>query len=220
MDKKSIKIGLIVFGVAATTALAAGVANAAFRDNYDNESNSKRPAFFLEKHKDIGRNGKNKEIIKSLENNDYKAYKAAVADTKMADLVTEEKFLKMVGMHKLVKEGNFKKANQLRKELGMNFPMRPESLKKGRKAQPRVNREAMMQAIENNDYQAYNVAVAGTKMGGLVTEENFPKFVQMHNLLKEGRIEEARALSEELGMPVVRKRGRGMMMRQRKSNQK
>lgn len=59
--------------------------------------------------------------------------------------------------------------------------------------------EAVMAAIENGDYNAWLEAVEnvnlGVKFTELITEENFSKFVEMHQLMQE-----AQEIREELGI--------------------
>lgn len=71
------------------------------------------------------------------------------------------------------------------------------------KAKMEEHRQKVEQAIENNDYQAWKQAVTehGLKdpMSEKITEENFPKFVEMHKHMKE-----AEKIAEELGIPAGR----------------
>jgi len=60
--------------------------------------------------------------------------------------------------------------------------------------------EQMQAAIEANDYNAFIEAASdcpfGDKLLEKVTEENFPKFVEMHN-----HLDAAKAIADELGLP-------------------
>lgn len=71
------------------------------------------------------------------------------------------------------------------------------------------NREAIREAIENNDYNAWLEAVGeDSKIAEFITEENFSRFVEMHKLMEEGRekFAEAREIGEELGLPLKGRR--------------
>ena len=61
--------------------------------------------------------------------------------------------------------------------------------------------EAMEQALENKDYNAWQeLAPDKGKMSELITEENFARFAEMHKLMAEGKTDEAKAIGEELGL--------------------
>ncbi|MBN2421985.1 hypothetical protein JXB41_02050 [Candidatus Woesearchaeota archaeon] len=82
--------------------------------------------------------------------------------------------------------------------------------------QHRENMEAVMAAIEAGDYDAWKEAVADcpgeAKISELITEENFDRFVEMHNARRDGDFETAKEISEELGinMPGHGKMDRGV----------
>lgn len=76
---------------------------------------------------------------------------------------------------------------------------------KQRKAKKQENREekrdAVKEAIENNSYEAFQAAIVGTPLAETVnSEEKFNQLVESHNLAKAGKIEEARAIRNELGI--------------------
>ncbi len=61
------------------------------------------------------------------------------------------------------------------------------------------NHEEMRTAIENDDYSSWKDAV-NTHAEGFSSEENFNNMKQIHNLMEEGEIDEARQMREDLGM--------------------
>lgn len=64
------------------------------------------------------------------------------------------------------------------------------------------SRQAILQAVTNNDYQAFRQAVTGTPIADLVvTEADFKDFVTAHQYWQAGKYDEARALWNELGLP-------------------
>lgn len=73
---------------------------------------------------------------------------------------------------------------------------------------PRFNTErraAVQAALEDGDYDAW-VAAKGQddrdpKVLELINADNFARFVEMHNLMKEGKKEEAQVIADELGLP-------------------
>ena len=73
------------------------------------------------------------------------------------------------------------------------------------------NHEAMIQALENKDYQAWKELAVNTPLADKITEENFAKFAEANLLMKEGKFEEAKALREELGFNVRLEKGFGDM---------
>jgi len=70
-----------------------------------------------------------------------------------------------------------------------------------------AHRVAMDAIMEAGDYDAWAAAIVEKHPDGermdLVTEENFPRLIEMHNLMNEGRakIQEAMVIGEELGLP-------------------
>ena len=68
-------------------------------------------------------------------------------------------------------------------------------------------RQAILEAIENNDYEAWKSLMEEKgkgKITEIITEENFAKFVEMHQLMQEGKYEEAKELRKELGLGIGR----------------
>ncbi|PIR06487.1 MAG: hypothetical protein COV55_03015 [Candidatus Komeilibacteria bacterium CG11_big_fil_rev_8_21_14_0_20_36_20] len=72
---------------------------------------------------------------------------------------------------------------------------------------------AMMEIIDNNDYNAWSALMTdqanqmisrGNDLLGKINEENFAKVVQMHQLMADGNFEEAKAIGDELGLPISR----------------
>ncbi|NQU99131.1 MAG: hypothetical protein HQ538_00170, partial [Parcubacteria group bacterium] len=59
------------------------------------------------------------------------------------------------------------------------------------------------EAIESGDYNAFTEAIKDSpmqdKFGDKITEENFSKFVEMHNLKQDGKYDEAKVIADELG---------------------
>lgn len=74
------------------------------------------------------------------------------------------------------------------------------------------NRIQMDEAIESGNYQTFKELTNNKgRIADIITEENFPKFVQMHNLMKEGKFEEAKVIRQELGLGNMIGRFHGKM---------
>lgn len=74
--------------------------------------------------------------------------------------------------------------------------------------------EAMIAAIDSQDYEAWAELMAkhpmGEKILEKVTADNFSAFAEARQLMKEGKFEEAKELREELGFPLGLGVGKGM----------
>jgi len=66
--------------------------------------------------------------------------------------------------------------------------------------------EAVESAMEAGDYNAWKEALGDRPMADQVTQEDFTKMQEAHELREEGKYEEARQIREELGFAG----GRGM----------
>ncbi len=61
--------------------------------------------------------------------------------------------------------------------------------------------EAMTQAFENNDYNAWKETMQGRgRVSQVINEGNFARFAEMHKLMLEGKTEEANQIRAELGL--------------------
>lgn len=60
--------------------------------------------------------------------------------------------------------------------------------------------EQMTAAFANNDYAAWKKLMAGKGATRVVTQENFARFTEMHNLMLAGKTDEANAIRQELGL--------------------
>lgn len=74
--------------------------------------------------------------------------------------------------------------------------------------------EAMVQAFESNDYNAWKEQMAGRgRVTEVITQENFGTFAEAHRLMLEGKTQEAAALRAELGLGQGERRGLGQGQR-------
>lgn len=102
--------------------------------------------------------------------------------------------------------GDFKAARDALMEAGVDA----DTMESVRKAM-HEKRDAIKSAVENEDYEAFKVAVAGTPLAEAVdTEDDFNKFVGAHILREGGKWKEAKAILDELGIePPQRMPGTG-----------
>lgn len=73
--------------------------------------------------------------------------------------------------------------------------------------------EAMQEAFANNDYNAWKEQMAGRgRVTQVITEQNFAKFAEMHQLMLQGKTDEANQIRTELGLGLHNGSGRGQGM--------
>lgn len=73
--------------------------------------------------------------------------------------------------------------------------------------------EAMEKAFENKDYDAWKNLMQGKgNVTRVITEENFAKFAEVHELMEEGKTAEAQKVRQELGLGLHNGAGQGMGM--------
>ncbi len=65
--------------------------------------------------------------------------------------------------------------------------------------------QAVKSAVEAKDFAAFQIAVKDTPFATqITTQEQFDKFVQMHELREEGKIDEAKVIATELWLPDMK----------------
>jgi len=67
----------------------------------------------------------------------------------------------------------------------------------------------MTQAFANNDYAAWKSLMGDKGATRVVTQENFSRFTEMHNLMVAGKADEAAKIRQELGLGNGQGRGDG-----------
>lgn len=78
-----------------------------------------------------------------------------------------------------------------------------------KRAEHKEVRTASHTAIENNDYNAWATAVAGTSIAEKIDSSNFSQFVEAQNLRESGDHEGARTIMEGLGIEKPHKGKKG-----------
>jgi hypothetical protein len=67
-----------------------------------------------------------------------------------------------------------------------------------------VRHEAIQRAFKSNDYNAWKESMEGRgRVTEVINEGNFPRFSEMHQLMLEGKYDEANKIREELGLRQV-----------------
>ncbi len=140
--------------------------------------------------------GKIGAIKEAIVNNDYSALGE---DAK----ISEEDFERMVEIHELMEAGDYEAVKELKKEFGgSKVGYFGKKFGKNKKNFDPEKREAVMNALNNNDYNALLEAVgADSKIAQIINEDNFSRFVEAHN-----HMQDARAIFKELGV----ERGHGI----------
>jgi hypothetical protein len=73
--------------------------------------------------------------------------------------------------------------------------------------------EAMTQAFANKDYNAWKELMTGRgRVTQVINEQNFARFAEMHQLMLEGKTDEANQIRTELGLGLHNGSGRGQGM--------
>ena len=182
MKAQTIRISAALFALVITTAVGAGYTLAHERGAVDSE--------------------KHEAVKTAVDENNYTAFVEAVGeDARILETINEENFSAFVEAKTLMQEGDRENARVILDELGVEKHF---GHKRG-KFHDSEKHEAMRAAVEAEDYNAF-VAAVGEEAPILetITEENFPTFVEIHELRAAGDKEGARALAEELGLQYYR----------------
>lgn len=170
MSNTKLRLSAVILGVIITTALVAS-STYAFGHGWGRQGNNLKTA---------------------IENNDY----STLGDNPK---ITEEQFNQMIEVHNLMQVGDYEVAKEMRKELGLNkkgFGVRRGMSNKAHKMFDLERREAVLAALEAGDYSAWlEVVGEDCPLTDKITEDNFFKLVEAHNLMQE-----AREIMEELGI--------------------
>ena len=80
--------------------------------------------------------------------------------------------------------------------------------------------DALQTALEQGDYNTWKeteekIQAKQVNILNVINESNFAKYSEMHQLMKDGQVDEAKVIAEELGLKNVHGMGMGMGMRDR-----
>lgn len=193
MNKK-ILTGVIIGGAVLSTALSAYAYNGPGTES-NNQMNSDRQA-----------------IMEALDNSDYQTWYNLVKETKRGEeilqVINETNFAQYVEAHKLMQNGDKEGAKEIMDELGI---VPPQGEMNGGPEDGKM--EAVKNALDNNDYNAWLVAIAempnASEMTAVINESNFSKMVEIHNLMQSGDREGAQKIADELGLTSFMPGGKG-----------
>ena len=72
----------------------------------------------------------------------------------------------------------------------------------GNQGTPPAIQDDVQTALDNSDYSAWKEAIESRpNITDYINEDNFDKYIEMRNLMREGKTDEADAIREELGLP-------------------
>jgi hypothetical protein len=74
--------------------------------------------------------------------------------------------------------------------------------KKGPNDLTKEQREALKTAMESCDYDAWKAVMGNRPITQKINEGNFARFCEAHHLLRDGKVDEARAIFKELGLKM------------------
>jgi hypothetical protein len=142
-----------------------------------------------------------------FENLTFEEFAAQKESKRVLENVNADNFEQFKQMHELMQSGDREGANSIREEIGLPDKEFGPKHKKGMRKGTHENKEAVMQAFENNDYQAWSELMEGKPVLEKVNEDNFSKLVDAHNLAQSGDFEGAKLIKDELGLAGKGSRG-------------
>ena len=147
-----------------------------------------------------GTNQPHEQMKQAVKDKDFGAWKGLISEraNKMLDGATEENFNKATEAHQLMQDGKHEEAKQLLRDAGL--PMMGHGKDGTRDGMDPEARDAIKEALDNSDYEAFKELKADKPMSNKITEKNFDKLIESHNLREAGGHEGARVIMEELGL--------------------
>ncbi len=114
--------------------------------------------------------------------------------------------------HELRKEGDKEAARDVIVEAGIGIDTM-HAVREAMQTHRKEMKSEMHTAIENEDYEAFLEAVAGSPLSDIITtEDDFARFVEAHTLRVEGEHQAAREIMEDLGFEPKERDGKGHRM--------
>jgi hypothetical protein len=148
-------------------------------------------------------NNDREAINKALDTNDYEAWKELVGD-RAEENITADNFASFVEAHELMQSGDREGAESIFEDLDIERP------RGNRGEMNRGGNQAMREAVENNDYDAFVEVIGDKPMSEQITVDNFSQFVEAHELMQSGDMEGAKAIFDDLGVKGPREGKSGM----------
>ena len=179
MTNKQLLFGTTVIGLSLAIA-SAGIASAAPRGNG------------LMRFE----NGPRAEVHQALDNNDYAAWVQALSGHEKVPFdLNESTFGAFQKAHELMQQGDKDGAKEVLESAGVQLPPLGQKMGRGHGHQ---NNPAVREAIEANDYTAWQTAIAETKLSDIASQDLFNKMVEVHSLRESGDRDAARQSAQEL----------------------
>lgn len=187
---KTIALSLAGASLLTTGLVALGVSAAEFVD--DDDRYEEREYQQRERREQMS------EIRDAIDANDYQAWADAMSEHPGAEeFITQENFDVLVQAHELKESGDREGAKALLEEAGIK---RPKKFR-GNRGQRGEKFQAIRDAVEAGDYQAWVEAMADHPNGDeLINEETFSVLQEAHVLREAGDKDAAKALLEEAGL--------------------
>jgi hypothetical protein len=144
------------------------------------------------------------EVQASIDSGDYSAWVQALQGHENLPFdLTEEVFLAFEEAHSLMEKGDREGAAEILEAAGINFPPHTRyGFGKGQVMNKGIghggSNQAVKEAIDNNDYNAWLEAISDTPMKNIANQEIFNKMVAIHDARKAGDREKAKELHREL----------------------
>ncbi len=150
----------------------------------------------------FGFNGADRQAVEeALTKGDYQAWQEAVGDSPLVEKITEDNFGRFVQAYQLREQ-----VRQIEEDLGITDIGGRGG--RGEGMGPNWgNHQAVISALDDGDYQAWQEAVGDSPLVEKITEDNFGRFVQAHQLRQSGQFDEARQIEESLGIDFPVRRG-------------
>ncbi len=132
--------------------------------------------------------------------------------------LTEEQRSALLEARELRKEGDAEGARDILKNAGIPLgkfhsrgkDMQGKGMSNTDREQMHVRHEALRDAVEKNDFDAFKAATLDAPFADMVTPANFAKLVEAHELREAGDKDAARKILEDIGFPRPM-HGGGMM---------
>jgi len=193
---------LAIGAVALSLIASAGLA--AMSQAFEREGEDHRQRIELSDEERTERKANREAAKEALENNDYEAWAAILADhPKAEEFVNETTFNALIAAHALKEAGDKEGAKALLEEAGIKRP----GFHKGERGQHFAEFKAV---IESGDYQAWLELHEGKDVPeDFLSEAAFNTLSEAHALKEAGDKEGAKALLEEAGIERPGHRGFG-----------
>ena len=156
-------------------------------------------------------------LVEVISEDEWEMFQALHEARAAGDFDTVKELAAEIGLdalHEERKEKRLERRSELRDERQEERSERVEERPERRNAEQGEQREAIRGALENRDYEAWQVAIAGTQaeevLGPMINQDNFADLIEVHDLRVSGEYEAARAAADDLGLPEInRQEARG-----------